>query len=71
MNSDLLEQDYEIEKEERENSHKILIVGGIATVGIIGAVAGAYYASKARKDAKAAQPMHQAGRNFQEMQAPH
>ena len=29
-----------LSRAERENSHKILIVGGIATVAVIGAVAG-------------------------------
>ena len=55
MNSrSLLDEDYRIEKEEKSNSHKIILVGGVAAVGVIGAIAGVYYASRAKQEAKTA-----------------
>ena len=55
MNSrSLLDEDYRIEKEEKSNSHKIILAGGVAAVGVIGAIAGVCYASKARQEAKTA-----------------
>lgn len=50
MASSLLAEDYRIEKEEKSNSHKIMLVGGVAAIGVIGAVAGLYYARGAKKE---------------------